>query len=177
MKSLFKIGAEQRFDHMIQDNQLLIYMCVFIVWYPLFSADHNLHPWYWNSLLYSLISSGENSAFVHFATDIAGYQVPTTAGWTEAAWYERLVRHLYTWPAVRLQHQSPIRVLTSTNHCSTSVIWRELLPLNHVLPYLPCESLHAHIKLLHAGRIISQSHHKAVTVTQTLVDARRQGHT
>ena len=35
------------------------------VWYPHeFSRLHNLHPMYWNSLLYGLISSGENSA--HF---------------------------------------------------------------------------------------------------------------
>ena len=42
---------------------------MFIVWYPLeFSRLHNLHPWYWNSLLYSLISYGKNLAFfVHFA--------------------------------------------------------------------------------------------------------------
>ena len=40
-------------------------MCMFIVWYPLeFSRLRNLHPWYWNSLLYGLIYSGENSA--HF---------------------------------------------------------------------------------------------------------------
>ena len=39
-------------------------VCV-IVWYPIgFRRLHNLHPWYWNSLLHSLISSGENSA--HF---------------------------------------------------------------------------------------------------------------
>ena len=33
------------------------------VWNPHeFSRLYNLHPWYWNSLLYGLISSGENSA-------------------------------------------------------------------------------------------------------------------
>ena len=38
---------------------------MFIIWYPSeFSRLHNLHPSYWNSLLYGLISSGENS--VHF---------------------------------------------------------------------------------------------------------------
>ena len=38
---------------------------MFIVWYPRkFSRLYNLHPWYWNSLLYGLISSGENST--HF---------------------------------------------------------------------------------------------------------------
>ena len=37
-----------------------------IVWYLIgFSGLHNLHPWYWNSLLYSLISSGKNSVLVN----------------------------------------------------------------------------------------------------------------
>ena len=70
-------------------------------------TSHNLHPWHRNSLLYSLISSGENSALAHFAAAIANYynlacsfhQVPITVGWTEAAWYERLAQHLYIWPA------------------------------------------------------------------------------
>ena len=71
-----------------------------------FSRLCNLHPWYWNSLLFSLISSGENSAFTHVAAATANpsnlaflfYQVRITAEWTEAAWYERLAQHLYTWP-------------------------------------------------------------------------------
>ena len=47
---------------------------MFIVWYPSeFSRLHNLYPWYWNSLLYSLISSGENSAFAHFAAAIVDH--------------------------------------------------------------------------------------------------------
>ena len=38
---------------------------MFIVWYlRVFSRLPNLHPWYWNSLLYGLIYSGENSG--HF---------------------------------------------------------------------------------------------------------------
>ena len=69
-------------------------MCLFIVWYPLqFSRLNNLHPWYQNSLIYSLSLSGKNSAFVHFAAAIANHynsafsfhQVLITAGWTEAA--------------------------------------------------------------------------------------------
>ena len=80
----------------------------------------NLHPWYWNSLSYSLISSGENSAFVYFAAAIANHYnsafsfhwVAITAGWTEVAWYERLTQHLYTWPSAWLKHRSPIQVLT-----------------------------------------------------------------
>ena len=35
------------------------------------SELYDLHPWYWNSLFYSLISSRENSAIAHFATAIA----------------------------------------------------------------------------------------------------------
>ena len=30
---------------------------------------YNLHPWYWNAIFYSLISSGENSAFAHSAAN------------------------------------------------------------------------------------------------------------
>ena len=55
--------------------------------------------------LYSLISSGENSAFSHFAAAKANYynlafsfhQVPITSGWAEAAWHERFAHHLYPW--------------------------------------------------------------------------------
>ena len=71
---------------------------MFIVWYPLeFSRLFFLHPWYWNSLIYSLISSGKNSAFAHFAVAIGNHynlaflfhQVPMaiTVEWREAAWY------------------------------------------------------------------------------------------
>ena len=35
---------------------------------------YNLHPSYWNTLSYSLISSGENSAFAHVAEAIARLQ-------------------------------------------------------------------------------------------------------
>ena len=103
-------------------------MCMFIVWHPIkFSWFHNLHPWYWNSLLYSIISSEENSA--HFlktmpftSLHFSFHQVPITVGWTEAAWYERLTQHLYTWPRVAVTHPSTNRAW----HGLTSVIWREL---------------------------------------------------
>ena len=37
---------------------------MFIVWYPIeFSILHNLHPWYWNSLIRSHLLWGEFSAF------------------------------------------------------------------------------------------------------------------
>ena len=48
-------------------TKLYSLQCVYmlIVWYPSkFNRLHNSHPWYWNSPLYGLISSGENSA--HF---------------------------------------------------------------------------------------------------------------
>ena len=83
-------------------------MCMFIVWYLLeFNKLHNLHFWYWNSLLHNLISSGENSEIAHFVVALANHcnlaflfhQVLIPVGWTEVAWYERLVQHLYTWLA------------------------------------------------------------------------------
>ena len=70
----------------------LLNQYTFIVWYPIvFIRFHNLHLWYWNSYLYSLISSGEDSAFAHFAAAIANrynlafsfHHVPITAGWTK----------------------------------------------------------------------------------------------
>ena len=34
---------------------------------------YNSHPWYWNTLFYSLISSGDKSAFAHFAAALANH--------------------------------------------------------------------------------------------------------
>ena len=71
-----------------------------------FSRLYNLIPWYWNSLLYGLISSGENSALVYFAAAIANHyslassfhQVPIIAGWTESVIWQTC-QYLYTWPS------------------------------------------------------------------------------
>ena len=93
-------------------NKLIkqMWMCMLIVWYPLKFSIHNLHPWYWNSLWYCLISSGENSAYIlqimpftilHFFPPASHH-----CWWTEAAWYERLAQHLYTWPAAWLEQYS-----------------------------------------------------------------------
>ena len=55
--------------------------------FPLSSADfNNLRPWYWNSLLCSLISSGENLQFAHFAAAIASFLVPLG---THHCWVDR----------------------------------------------------------------------------------------
>ena len=94
-------------------------MCTFIVWYTIeFSRLHNLHSWYWNSLLYDLISSGENSAhflqlmpFTILHSPFYFHQILITAGWTEAAWYQRLAQHLHTRPAAWREHRSPIQVV------------------------------------------------------------------
>ena len=58
---------------------------------PLSSADFTIYAPRIGTFLYSLISSGENSAFVQFDAAIANHynlafsfhQVPITAGWTE----------------------------------------------------------------------------------------------
>ena len=78
--------------HAMPSARRVICVCMFIVWYPnAFSRLHNLHQWYWNSLLYGQISSGENSkhflqlmpfTIIHFSF----HQVPITGGWTEAVW-------------------------------------------------------------------------------------------
>ena len=96
---------------------------------------HNLHPWYWNSLLDSLLSSGENSAFAHFAAAIENHynlafsfhQVPGYC------WVDRGLPNTSThgWSKTRAPVTHP-----STNrarHCLTSVTWCvNLLPLGHV---------------------------------------------
>ena len=114
-------------------------MSMFIVWYPHeFNRLHNLHTCCWNSLLYSLISSGKDSAFAHFAAAIASHyrlafsfhQLPITAGWTEAAWYERLAQHL---------HMASSVTRTPANHPSTNQARRSKLQWSHRnwLPW-PC---------------------------------------
>ena len=41
---------------------------------PIGSAECTIYtPWYWNTVFYSLISSGENSAFAHFAAVITNH--------------------------------------------------------------------------------------------------------
>ena len=99
------------------------------VWYPReFSRLHNLQPWYWNSLLYVLISSGKKSA--HFLQlmlftilQLLSHEVPITVGWAEAVWNEKFARHFYTWPAVGIEPQTfwswvqhPIHLATCS-HC------------------------------------------------------------
>ena len=79
------------------------------------SADFtNLHPWYWNSLLYSLMSSGENSVhFLHLMlfTIITVFIPPGT----HHCWVDRGM----VW-----------EVLSNTStHYITSVIWWELVNL------------------------------------------------
>ena len=75
---------------------------------PMSSADFTIYNPSIGTVSYSLISAGKNSAFAHFAAAIGSHyclifsfhEVPITAEWTEAARYERLVQHLYTWLAV-----------------------------------------------------------------------------
>ena len=95
----------------------------------IFNRLHNLHPYlypYWNSLLYSFISSWEKSAFVHFAAAIASHynlaflfhRVPITAGWTEVAWYERLARHLHVAGSVTRRFSLTMKLLPDNSLCS-----------------------------------------------------------
>ena len=76
-----------------------------------FSRLYNLHPWYWNAVLYGLISSGENST--HFLKlmpftifQFLFHQVPITAEWAEALWNEKFAQYFYTWPALGIEPQT-----------------------------------------------------------------------
>ena len=80
----------------------LVLSTKFLIWHginvsvyksPLSSADFTIYAPGIGTLSYSLISSGEHSAFAHFAAAVANHynlafsfhQVPITIGWTEAA--------------------------------------------------------------------------------------------
>ena len=118
-------------------------MWMFIVWYPPeFSrlqkytpaavigtlsysvSSHLRRIQHLRTLIHAAIANHYNLAF-------SFHQVPITAGWTKAAWFERLAQHLYTWPTRTLEHQSPNRA----QRYSTSVIW---LPLATTLPCAWC---------------------------------------
>ena len=104
---------------------------------PVGSADCTIYTPGIGTLFYCLTSSGENSAFACFAAAIANHynsafsfhQVPITAGWTEAVWYERLAQHFLhmAGSVTRAAVTHP-----STNwarRCLTSVSWRELVTI------------------------------------------------
>ena len=68
--------------------------------------SHNLHPWYWSSLIYTVISLWGEFSICALCCSYSqslqfSYLVPPdtiTTGWTEVAWNERLAQQLYTWP-------------------------------------------------------------------------------
>ena len=114
---------------------------MFVVWYLCdFNRLHNLHPWYWNSLLYSL-NSGENAAFAHFAAATANHynlafsfhQVLIIAAWTEVAWYVWVdLPDTSTHGRQRESNSDQWLVVIhpSTNRarrCLTSLVWRKLV--------------------------------------------------
>ena len=62
---------------------------------------HNLHPWFWNSILYSLIFSWDNSA--HFlqlmpftVLHFSFHHVPIAAGWAKAVWKAKFAQHFHS---------------------------------------------------------------------------------
>ena len=75
-----------------------------IVWYLLeFSRLYSLHPWYWNSLSYGLISSVENLAHFLQLMPFTIFQIFVPSG-THHCWVDRggmvwevFAQHLYTW--------------------------------------------------------------------------------
>ena len=108
-------------------------MCFFIVWYSIeFSRSHNLQSWCWDSRLYGVISSGENSA--HFLQlmplTILLFFVPPG---THHCWLDRGGMIWEACPTPLHMASSVTRapvINSSTNlarRCLTSVIWFELI--------------------------------------------------
>ena len=120
----------------VQVSCTSIHMCMFIVriseWVQQIGQ---LYPWFWNKWtvhcllplcccccglyileevdpVFQLGDLRENS--IHFLqleqimnnSAFLFHQVPTPAGWTEAAWNEKFAWHFYTWPAVGIEPQT-----------------------------------------------------------------------
>ena len=111
-------------------------MQMFIVWYPgEFSRLYNLHPWYWNSLLYGLISSGEN--LVHFLQlmplPIFQYFVPPGT------------RHCWVGTGSMGWEVCPTLLHMTSSGCWTPdllILVPTLYPLGNMFPFpIPCYSL------------------------------------
>ena len=142
-------------------------MCMFIVLISPsaeFSRLHNLHPWYRNSLLYGLISSGENSAHFlqlmtyhnaisHFTIlHFSFHQVPITAGWTEAVWYERFyptplhtsnfsdLRELVTLPCATICVRQTASLYQQVFHCHSGSVVSSTGRHQTATPYMPLVS-------------------------------------
>ena len=117
-------------------------MCMFIVWYPIeFSRVHDLHPWYWNSLIRSHLLWGEFSAF-SVADAIHNSPLFIPPG-THHCWVDRgsiwkacptplhmalsVTRAPVTHPTTnRAQYCSTLKVLNFwkfTSYCSLKPLW------------------------------------------------------
>ena len=114
---------------------LSLYMYVFIVWYSReFSRLHNLHPSYWNSLLYGLIAFwGEFSAFsaVNSIDNFHNFRSTRYPSLLGGQRRHDMLREACPTPLhmagsvtrAPVTHPCPKRA----QHCLTSVIWRELV--------------------------------------------------
>ena len=111
-----------------------------MIWYPHeLSRLHNLQAWYWNSLLYGHISSGENS--VHFlqlmpftTLQFSLHKVPITAGWAEAVWNKKSAQYFYRWPAVKTSDLESNTAPTGP-HARNVMLWFAQLCCYTVLCY------------------------------------------
>ena len=119
-------------------------MSVYSLKYPLSSADFTIYAPGIGTLSFTVSSPlWRIQHFAHFAAAIANHynlafsfqQVPITAGWTEAAWYERLVQHLYTW-LVMCYHCVRVAVGPHRHVCSTrrAVTFMSTRAAPHLMP-------------------------------------------
>ena len=108
-----------------------------------FSRLYNLRPWYWNSLLCGLISSGENFLqLIPFTIFLVFVPTGTHHCWVdrEVLWDERFLPNTYTheltsviWGNSLIYHVPPFvsdRSLASISRCCTVIQGQWLVPLD-----------------------------------------------
>ena len=99
---------------------------------PEFRLLHSLHHWHWNTLLYGLISSGENSAHFLQPIQLTSFPIFILPG-THHCWVDRggMIWEACLTPV----HMASCMIRAPVTHprigwalrCLTSMIWRELV--------------------------------------------------
>ena len=134
-----------------------------IIWNPReFSRLYNLHSWYWNSLLWGLISSEENSAHFLQLMPFAIFfflfhQVPITAGWAECNVCNVAVKFLNITVFLR----SPVFGSHSNSASIITICWQLGLP--HTMSGVPVSINQVRVSSFLAGHPNALGAHVPVT--------------